>query len=322
MTRSKIRKPLFTLSSKAQVSHLLDVPPGVIGYVLSRIDRFYVRDERPKPGGGTRVLLKPRGRLIDIQARIKRAILDKVPPLPYVHGGISRRSIITNARPHVGAEVVLALDIKDCFPSIGPERSLTVFNELGITGEAARILVMLTTFQFQLPQGTKNSPALANLALRSIDRRLGALAAQYGCSYTRFVDDITISGGRRLLKFRRLVHRIVSSEGFALKNKKEPMLGSEPQVITKLLVNHKVNVTKDRRTAIRKEAFTPSANGQIEVPPSTMGKVRWLKSINPEVGTRLLARMAASSSKGADVAVGNSPDITVSDPQTSISDGK
>lgn len=198
---------------------------------------------------------------------------------------------MTNAAPHVGAEVVLAFDIKDCFPNIGPERVLRVFNELGITGEAARILVRLTTFEFQLPQGTKTSPALANLALRGIDRRLGGLAAQHGYPHTRFVDDISISGGRRLLKFRGLVRRIISSEGFALKDKKEIMLHSEPQVITKLLVNRKVNVTKDRRAAIRREVFEHVGAGNPEVPPSIVGKARWLESVNPEVGSKLLERI-------------------------------
>ncbi len=295
MTKGKIRKPLFSLSSKAALSSLLGIPLGDIDYVVSRIDRFYVREERPKPNGGTRVLLKPRGRLIKLQARIKRAILDRVPPLPFVHGGIKGRSILTNAAPHVGQEVVLALDIKDCFPSIGPQKVLSVFNELGITGEAARILVRLTTFDFQLPQGTKTSPALANLALRSIDRRIGALAAQHAFRHTRYVDDIGVSGARRLVKFQGLVHRILSSEGFKLKVKREVMFQSEPQVVTKLLVNQKVNVTKDRRAAIRREVFDHAVHGQTEISPSTIGKVRWLESINPEVGSKLLARIPSQA---------------------------
>ena len=291
MTNSKNRKPLFALSSKVELSSLLGVPPGDLGYVVSRMDRFYVHDERPKPNGGTRVLLKPRGRLIKIQSQIKRRILDGVPPLPFVHGGIRRRSILTNAAPHVGREVVLALDIKDCFPNISPQKILGVFNELGITGEAAGILVKLTTFEFQLPQGTKTSPALANLVLRSIDRRLHALAKQHCCSYTRDVDDIVLSGALRLIKLQGLVHRIICSEGFNLKTQKEVMLQSEPQVITKLLVNQKINVTRDRRDAIRREVFKQVADAQTNISASTIGKVRWLESVNPDVGSNLLARI-------------------------------
>jgi hypothetical protein len=294
VTNSKCREPAFALSTKVELSSILATPPGDLGYVVSRIDRFYVRDERPKPNGGTRVLLKPRGRLIKIHSQIKKKILDRVPPLPFVHGGIRRRSILTNAAPHVGREVVLALDIKDCFPNVSPQKVLGVFNELGITGEAAGILVKLTTFEFQLPQGTKTSPALANLVLRSIDRRLHALAKQHCCSYTRYVDDIVLSGSRRLIKLQGLVHRIICSEGFKLKAQKEVMPQNEPQVVTKLLVNQKINVTRERRDAIRSEVFDQLAHGQTGISASTTGKVRWLESVNPQAGSRLLARIRLS----------------------------
>ena len=298
MTNVRCRKPLFDISSKAALSSLLGFPAGEIDYVVFHIERFYVREELPKASGGTRLLLKPRGRLKEIQAEIKKAILDKVPPLPFVHGGVRGRSVMTNAAPHVRKEVVLAADIKDCFPSISPRKVLDAFIELGISGEAARILTELTTVDSQLPQGTKTSPALANLVLRSIDRRLSALASQHGGSYKRFVDDVQISGPKRLAKLRGLVRKIFASEGFKLKPKKEVMLQSEPQVVTKLLVNQRVNVTKDRRAAIRKEVFSSRDEGQLQVSPSTIGKVRWLASVNPEVGSRLISRIPPAKSAG------------------------
>jgi len=289
--KSKMRKPLFDLSKKADLAALLDTSVGDLIFVVSRIDRFYVREERPKPNGGNRLLLKPRGRLIRIQGRIKRAILDRVPPLPFVHGGIRGRSIKTNAAPHIGHEALIAMDIKDCFPSIGPKKVLQVFNDLGIAGEAAAILVALTTFDFQLPQGTKTSPALANLVLRSIDRRVHALAVKHCFSYTRYVDDIVLSGARRLVKLKGLLHNIFSSEGFKLKLRKEVMFQSEPQLVTKLLVNQKLNVTRERRDAIRDELFKQLSDRQKELSPSTMGKLMWLESINSQVGSKLLGRI-------------------------------
>src|SRR5271169_5689891 len=38
--------------------------------------------------------------------------------------------------------------------------------------------------------------------------------------YSRWVDDITLSGSKRLLKFRSMFERIVESEGFQLKAEK------------------------------------------------------------------------------------------------------
>ena len=292
MTKSHHKKPLFNVSSKIGLAALVGVPVGGIDYVACRINNFYVREKIAKSNGGTRVLHKPLGPLIRIQAAIKKTILDKVSPLPCVHGCVRRRSIITNASKHVRKELVMALDIKDCFPNIGPKKVMNAFNELGITGEAARVLVRLTTFDFQLPQGTKTSPALANLVLRSIDRRLHALAKQHCCSYTRYVDDITLSGSRRLVKLQGLVHKILATEGFQLKSKNELMFQNEPQVVTKLLVNQKVNVTRDRRDALREEVFRSFGDDQRAVSLSTMGRVRWLESVNPEVGLKLRRRIS------------------------------
>src|ERR1035441_8450204 len=55
VTNSKNREPVIALSSKLELSSLLAVPPADLGYVVSRIDRFYVHAERPKPNGGMRV---------------------------------------------------------------------------------------------------------------------------------------------------------------------------------------------------------------------------------------------------------------------------
>lgn len=101
-----------------------------------------------------------------------------------------------------------------------------------------------------------------------------------------------LSGSRRLVKLQGLVHKILASEGFRLKSKNEVMFQSEPQVVTKLLVNQKVNVTRDRRDAIREEVLNSAGDGQREVSPSTMGKVRWLESVNPEVGLKLRNRIS------------------------------
>jgi len=286
----KVEGPPFRISTKAELCNLLSVSPGLVGHVISRVDHYYVKDPRPKPNGGVRTLYKPLGRLCEIQSAIKSSILGRIPPLPFVHGGIRKRSIQTNARPHIGKEAVLAVDIRDCFPSIGPERVLKVLNELGVSGEAALILRELTTFDFQLPQGPCTSPAIANLVLRPVDHRLNALAHKHGLSYTRFMDDIIISGTARVGKFRGLVHKILESEGFKLKAKKELMLQSERQVVTKLVVNRKPNVPKERRAEIRREAVQQVNSGQGQLSPSTIGKLVWVKSINKEVGSKLLSR--------------------------------
>jgi len=67
-----------------------------------------------------------------------------------------------------------------------------------------------------LPQGVPTSSGIANLAMTRVDVRLNTLANKWDFDYTRFVDDLAISGSRRLLSFRNLVRRIAEDEGFMI----------------------------------------------------------------------------------------------------------
>jgi esterase/lipase superfamily enzyme len=53
-----------------------------------------------------------------------------------VQGGVRKRSIITNAKHHVGKPVLSTMDISKCFPSITVEKVRRVFEELGFSGDA------------------------------------------------------------------------------------------------------------------------------------------------------------------------------------------
>src|SRR4029077_6547573 len=82
--------------------------------------------------------------------RLKRAqrwvldhILDKVALHDAAHGFRAARSIVTNARPHVGAEIVLNVDLKDFFPTLEYKRIRGLFRGLGYGEAAATIFALL-----------------------------------------------------------------------------------------------------------------------------------------------------------------------------------
>jgi hypothetical protein len=83
------------------------------------------------------------------------------------------------------------IDIVDWYPSIRPRHVRHAFRqELGETDE--RLIALLPSMR-HLPQGAKASPATANLVLAGLDRRVLA-AAGSGVRYTRYADDLFISG--------------------------------------------------------------------------------------------------------------------------------
>ena len=172
----------------------------------------------PKRRGGTRQIHAPGDLLKDLQRRIYRRLLSKLPVHPAATGFVRGRSIVDNARPHAGQGVVINLDLQDFFASIKAERVHKAFRALGWSRESADILTNICTHEGSLPQGAPTSPALSNLVCRRLDTRLAALANRVQArlvgtrnprtgellagqregkkgqaSYTRYADDLTFS---------------------------------------------------------------------------------------------------------------------------------
>ena len=127
-----------------------------------------------------------------------------------------------------------------------------------------------------------------------VDVRLQTLAVKQGFAYSRWVDDLTISGSRRLLDFRRLIQRIVIEEGFVIKPEKmRTMHSGMRQVVAGVVVNRKPNVPKEERRLIRQGVLQLSASrGRDRTSLDQIrGKISWLSQVNPTVGGRLAKRL-------------------------------
>lgn len=285
------RWKFFAVSNTAEVAKLLKVSTGEVNHIVSRLEKQYLRRPRRKPDGTKRILFVPSDPLKLLQRKIYDHILSKVPLLPCVLGGVKGKSPIQNAAIHTNKQVVFKMDIAQCFPSIGPRRVLAIFQALGFGPEANGLLTKLTTWHNELPQGAPTSNALANLALYRVDVRITKLKEQQGFDYSRWVDDLTFSGSDRILKFRGLLQRIVEEEGFNVKpDKTKTEQAKDRQTVTNFVVNTKVKLPKEKRSAIKKEVATASASGQ-KLSPSVAGKMYWLRAVNPETGTRLVKRV-------------------------------
>jgi len=279
---------LFAISTTEELAKYLKVSPGEINHLMSRLEREYQARSRRKTDGTKRTLFVPSERLKLLQRKIYDHILAKVPVLPCARGGVPGNSPIQNAAIHTDKAVVFKMDIAQCFPSIKPVRVSAIFQALGFGPEAAGLLTKLTTFRNELPQGVPTSNALTNLALARVDWRITVLAEKFGFAYSRWVDDITLSGSNRLLKFRSMIKRIVESEGFQIKAEKtKTQLANERQTVTNFTVNTKVNLTKEKRAAIKKAVKVAHGQGG-DLSPSIAGKMFWLRTVNPVVGGRLV----------------------------------
>ena len=71
-------------------------------------------------------------------ARDPHKILGKVPMHDACHGFVAGRSTVTNATPHVGAALILKVDLRDFFPTIHYRRVRGLFRWLGYSETVAK----------------------------------------------------------------------------------------------------------------------------------------------------------------------------------------
>ena len=335
--------PVAEVPSVAELADLLELSDGHLAWLadvrgLERtVSQSKLRNYRyrtlPRRRGIPRLLEIPKARLKEVQRWVLRAVLDRVPPHNAAQGFTAGRSVIAHAELHSGREVVLRLDLKDFFASIAARRVFGIFRTLGYAPSVAHTLTGLCTNVVplavwesvprdpgpelvqprfwlgrqlvtpHLPQGAPTSPALANLASFRLDRRLSGLAASFEVTYSRYADDLTFSGSRRLVRraphLQRLVTRIVREEGFALNQDKSLLHTSGArQRVCGLVVNSRPNISRreyDRLKAILHHAARHGPESQGPDQATNLrahleGRIAWVASVNPQRGEKLRRR--------------------------------
>ncbi|WP_437188077.1 reverse transcriptase family protein [Planctomicrobium sp. SH668] len=266
------------LQTPEQIADWLGISLGKLAWLTHRTERRHRADSAKKShyhyqwiqkrSGGWRLIEAPKAELKQAQSKILREILDRIPPHTAAHGFVADRSILTNARPHVGKRFILKMDLKDFYSNVRYSRVVAIFRSLGYSREVAIWLASLCTsnlpwdvkspvsdleklryYARHLPQGGVTSPALANLSAFSLDVRLSGLAEAYHLNYTRYADDLTFSGpGKAIPALHELIpmiRQIIGSERFIANRKKFRIIrNGQRQTVTGLVVNDQLNISR------------------------------------------------------------------------------
>jgi len=280
-----------------------------------------------KSSGSARLIEAPRPRLKAIQRRLLDELLTPIPPHDAAHGFRAGRSVRTFAGPHVGRRVVLKLDLRDFFPSIGAARVAAIFRTAGYPEPVARALAGLVTSRVppdawvhpdapahgpeawrlrriygspHLPQGAPTSPALANLCAFRLDARLAGLATSAGANYTRYADDLAFSGGpdfeRSVARFHIHALAIALEEGFAIHPRKtRVMRRGGRQRVAGVVLNARLNVARGDFDALKATLHNclvrgpegQNRAGHPDFRAHLAGRVAHVGMLNPEKGRRL-----------------------------------
>lgn len=310
----------------------------------------YVHFTLPKKSGGTRSIHAPKKRLKAAQHWILANILNYVALDPSAHGFRPARSIVSNAKPHVGADIVINFDLENFFPTITYPRIKGVFQALGYGEAVATVLALvctapdfdevtldgqtyfIATGERYLPQGAPTSPALTNILCRRLDKRLAALAESAGdVLYTRYADDLTFSvrgaAAEKLPKFFREVRNIVTHEGLVVNEKKTRILRrGRQQEVTGIVVNDKLSL--DRETLhrfravlyqIEKEGPEGKRWGQAkDLFSALLGYANFVQMVDAEKGAKFKAKVQMLREKYRPAVAEIAPEMVAPTPETVV----
>jgi RNA-directed DNA polymerase len=220
----------------------------------------YHRWTVPKRDGSLRLISAPKPELKAVQRWITREITEHLPVHGAAHGFLAGRSIVTNARVHAGARVIVKLDIRGFYPTVTMRRVKGLLRRAGLGEQVATVMALLATESPReavathgkthyvalgprsLPQGAPTSPSITNALCLRLDCRLSGLARKLGCRYTRYADDLTFSwhadAAPKVGALLRATTMIVRAEGFAIHPQKtRVMRAASRQRVTGLVVN-------------------------------------------------------------------------------------
>lgn len=221
--------------------------PSVIGIsqkeldkIIANIDNYYRERVEPKTDKKTgnpktykdgtvktRVIRPSKARLKIIQKIIKDRILNQIGLPLNIHGGVKRKSNITNAKAHQGNKYLFETDLKDFYPSIKSNRVHKAFINLGFNTQFAYYITKLTTWKGELPQGTPTSTHISNLIFLEIDYRLIDFCKMNNITYTRFIDDLTFSAQKDFQYSISEILESVKQGGLKLSYRKTNYIGSQ-----------------------------------------------------------------------------------------------
>ena len=291
-----------------QTNHLLsvlDTTSEDLAVVLDSPASFYeelILTDPLKPQK-QRSVVNVKGTMRALQSRLyRRVLLPKLEPSLYSHGGVRGRSIKTNVEPHVGSAYVFKTDISDFYPSIHYKRVYRLFvDRFECSPDVAGICTKICTYRHHLALGLICSPILADQVLSRVDRRIGGACAKAELVYTRFVDDVAISGPFNLEKsgFARLVEEILAKDGFHVNSAKHKFgtLTNDLSITNLREVRGHLDVRREYFDELVRQiddAANLARDEQFQGPYYTagqvLGRVRFVAWVNPGRRRELIRR--------------------------------
>lgn len=202
----------FLELSEADVLRILKTAPH----------RYKVYPIEKRSGVGTRLIAQPARELKLIQRYVSEKFLSELPVHRAATAYVKGKSIRQNAFAHRTSRAILKLDFKDFFNSIVYRDLRFVFEKNNYTlidrNEWRYVENVIfwrnpATNSNCLSIGAPTSPLVSNVVMFDLDEKFDSVCRELGVTYTRYADDITLSGKSidLLLSSEKSIRSIVRS---------------------------------------------------------------------------------------------------------------
>lgn len=291
--------------SPGHLADVIGIDYGVLRSMAFGASSFYESFSIPKASGGYRQIDAPLPSLAAVQRFIQEQILSQLDVNPSASAYTKGKSILDHVKPHAKSTSLLRVDIRNFFPSITTLRIRRMLGDLGYSQRLSNFLAHLLTLNGSLPQGAPSSPLISNLALKSFDEKMNEFSENNNCRYTRYADDIAISGDQSTVRpALTYIESLLADEGFSLNNKKTRQFGKSHAAwfLTGLSISRdgRVRLPKSKRKAIKQQVFylvkymrsdlaTPNQYSKrlledVLLPDRVIGKLRFWLWVDPDDG--------------------------------------
>ena len=274
--------------SPEHFAQLVGMKVGFLYSVSNQQGSHYRCFAIPKRNGGKRVICEPLPNLKLVQRWILDNILTSVELHDAAKAYRAGYSVKDNAKFHREREFVYQIDVEDFFGSISYFKVNQIFRDFGYTKAVAMLLAKICTLGGALPQGAPTSGALSNVVLTDFDTDLFAFARSMSLRYTRYADDITISGDE--IDFRRVTEFVrceLRKQNLKLNSKKTRILRKwQKQKVTGIVVNKKLSIDRSIIKELRQVVYYIEKYGLF-------GHLRMIQEKEPEFYLDKLIGMAA-----------------------------
>ncbi len=251
--RALCAKELPPVASTRSLGVLFGFRPQFIGTMRHRPRRYYNVFEIRK-GRKKRRIQAPRVAIKIIQKWFGHYLSRAIEFPPHVVGFVPGRSSIEAASRHCQKDWIFSTDIADCFQTTAATDVIDSLVGLGYSETGAELITDLNCLGGSLAQGSPASPVLANLAMTRIDDAISKMARRLQATFTRYADDIVISGiGKPPDTLRSEIEQIFRPTTWRIAEHKTRLVtaGDRMKVHGLLVHEEKPRLTKGYRRRIR-----------------------------------------------------------------------